>query len=302
MEFVETLLGPSFKVLLQRSARARSLNDSSYAPHRLIYIYERLKLSKKWFYSGQKEVDFLAITELQFLKNMYDRWLGTEVWDEIGNEIRQIEAYVHCILLLGWISGILDSGVRVEIVPKNKETGKRSEDARIYNNYGRYLSVELKTPATLLNPSNILNEEQAYKIVTKARKKKGSGSSKQIGASPSVLQIGGLFLRNENLKVIKLAMEENFRRNPSEHIAIMQVLTFMIEVENAEIENGGLKIDTRRSVFRPQITHWSVLNDNYKGYPPIAESNVETNYDKMNRTQVTIQGEGTGFNNVGFDI
>jgi len=75
----------------------------------------------------------------------------------------------------------------------------------------------------------------------------------------------------------------------------------MIQVENGEMENGLLKIFPARTAISPQITHWSVVNSNYKAYPPIEEKPV-TEHSSDNVSQVTIKGSGTGFNNVGQDI
>lgn len=299
--FVEQTLGPAFDPLYRKSQQARKNGDHTFVAHRLIYLYERLLISEKSWESGQKEVDFLAITELQYLKDMFDQWKKTDVWGEIGPELRQREAYVHCAVLLGWLTMLSRTGQRAEVIPKDSVSGRRTADAKLFNDYGGFLLAELKAPKSLLNPNHILNEDEAYKIVVKARKKKGSGANKQIGATPSMLVVGGLFLRNENIEALKNAAKANFRRVKSENIAVIQIVTFMIQVENGHIENGRLKIDPARTILRPQITHVSVINPNYSGYPPIEEQQPAEKTPAPS-SQITIRGDGTRFNNVGVDF
>ena len=160
-DFVEEILGSAFQPLFRKSERARQVGDTGFVAHRLIYLYERLLISRKSWNAGIRSIDFLAITELQYLKDMFDQWKDTPVWDEIGSEIKQREAYAHCVLLLGWVSMLTASKKRVEVVPKSSVSGRRTADAKIFNDYGYFLDAELKAPQSLLIPSNILSPKDA---------------------------------------------------------------------------------------------------------------------------------------------
>lgn len=299
-KFVEDVLGNHFNPLTKRSLRAIHHKDSSYIPHRLIYLYERMLISEHGMNETPPNPDFISICELDFLKSIANRWQGTKEWDEIKHELLQREAYVHCLILLAWLTISTDTGMNVEIIPKDKETGVRTADAKIFNPFGEYMLAELKAPQVLLNPTHILTADEAYKIIRNARKKTGSGANRQIGNQPSALIIGGLFISDPNLDTLENAVKENFRRVPASNIAVCFIFSFSIIINNPVFKNGQQAIDINKTVISGVITQRVIVNKSYSGNLPIKfkEDTPLATIDESKRTQHTINGSGTGFNNV----
>lgn len=298
LNLIEGELGESFTSLYSKSTRARKCDDQSFIPHRLIYLYERIQLTIKWNRDGQGKADFLAMTEAAFFISMRDHWNNTEVWNEISGEISHPESYVHNLIICGWL--LIHQDKRAEINPKDPTSGNRSADLRVYNDYGRFIDIEVKAPALLLAPSRRLTDDEAYSIVSKARKKAGSGKKKQIGESSSALIIGGLFIGDKNIDTLKRAAADSFRRNPSTRIAFIEIVTYIIEAKNVSFINGQLEIHQGKSILSSQIHREPVLNPKYNSYPPVLMS--EKVVKKNDSEQYTISGDRVAFNNVGENI
>ncbi len=241
--FITSLLGEKIERLNSQYLLGLSSNQQSKY-HRLINLGHRLAQSENQIKNGAPIFDYIAFAETKFLFQLFDKWRDQEEWKEIQTEIYNPLAYVHCLVLLYWLSCDFFKNCKTSIIPRDKISGVRTADAMVKSSSNDILLVELKTPEKLINNQNLLTNEEAYKIIKKARNKIGSGKKKQTGHNNYMLLIGGLFITIKNMEVLEKAAEESFKRVPSKSLTSIQIFTFKLSFESNVFEtNSGVIID-----------------------------------------------------------
>lgn len=271
LQMVESLQDQIEQVLCDRFKRFQRAYDyalrtgsTSYVPHRLAFLHHRLELSKEMLTRTPKELDIVHFVEVDSVFGAINEVRVEPWWSGVEHELKEPGSFVHLYLLVLWFLTSKELGYgQLTILPASDKG--RLADMRFTTHTGAHVPMELKTPEALRDPSIVLTQEHADKIVEKAYRKAAVGKGRQIGFSPSILCIGGLYLDNSNREMLTDACLRMLKRRKPRQIIGIRLLTCTQNVENPIYDDDGNIGAGPNTKWFPGITYRDIENPHYSG-------------------------------------
>jgi len=267
-KFVEKLLGSHLSVHLRKYENAQKANCDIFVPHRLVYLYDRIRVSIESLKDENPTADVVAFIELSFFQTLVESFKSGQAWRSVAQELNEKGSFVHMITMLAFLKIQRIRGTTAKIIPAKNESAK-SADAVLYTPLCDRVDVEIKSPELLWSPIE-LTEDQAGRVIKNAWKK----AKGQIGVRSSVLVIGGIYVPKAALDRLEEAAKKFLKRKKNTQVAYIMILSVTALVDKPVLKDNSIGINSETSVM-PQLAIRQVRNEYYDGIVKFYESDRE---------------------------
>jgi hypothetical protein len=274
-------MGPHLSRHLQKFRHAQEAKCNSFVPHRLAYLYDRIKDSVATLKEREPAGDVISFLELSLFQYLVEDIKTDPAWNSISQELHEKGSFVHMMTLLAFVKLQRMRGTIARIVPaKNSEA--KSADAFLATSLHIKVDVEIKSPELLWTRSALTTEQAARVIKSAWRKSKG-----QIGERPSILVIGGLYLPNAVLELLASEAQKFLEIKRNKHVALIVLMSVTSHFDKPIFEDGALTIGPETSMA-PRISLHHVHNPHYEGVIKFFNSDREVPGQKKLNDSVEI--------------
>ena len=148
-------------------------------------------------------------------------------WSDLMAQCSGPDFYEHFILTLAVQHTMRKNwGLQAQLIPELEDM--KTPDLMVYQD-GQAIAVEVKSKEKLMDPEQLLPYEEAQRIIKTAMSSIGSSEKGQlVRGRPSVLAIGGFFITEAQIEMLKKAALEWFKRNPGRRKSLMGIMVLSL--------------------------------------------------------------------------
>lgn len=206
----QILLEDDFDRLHTSYLKGQKSKTKSKNPHRLMYLYERVKQCIEPLKRNVIE-DLNAIMELNNVIGFLNRFKNDPSWNEIKRQLIDPDNHAHSVVLMQTAAFLTDAGNSVWIYQEN-EQNIRNADLRTLSDAVNYMEFEVKAPRALQNPTSPLTQRKSDNIIDNAFRKARRGNKPQLHDNPCMLVVGGSMLHPSDIDLLERSANSLLRK------------------------------------------------------------------------------------------
>lgn len=257
----QVLLEDEFDRLHARYLKGQNSRTKSKNPHRLMYLYERVKQCIEPLEQNIIE-DINAIMELNNVIGFINRLKNDPSWNEIKRQLIDPDNYAHSIILMQTATFLTDAGNSVWIYQES-EQNTRNADLRILSDAVNYMEFEVKAPRALQNATSPLTQRKSDNIIDNAFKKARRGAKPQLHDNPCMLVVGGSMLYPSDIDLLEQSANSLLEKKVRPKLYGISIVGVTgIDIQNKSQEKLDIKTNYHIRLARNPSYDNSIVLDN----------------------------------------